>query len=81
MSNARKISASIRKLSSLAQKSNAENKILRELFVERYGIDYSDVDCDFLIDCADYGQGAPMKIKALDKDMLDKGYPVLAGDI
>lgn len=81
MSNAKKLCASIKKLSAMAQKSNDENAVLRELFIERYGVDYSDVDCDLLIDCADYGQGAPMTIKVLDADMLSKGYPVLAGGL
>lgn len=52
-----------------AKHLKAENKV-RKLFFERYGEDFSDVDCDPLIDACS-GQGACYRnLKELDEMVL-----------
>lgn len=49
-----------------AERHKKAEKIVRKLFEERYGFDFSDIDCDPLIDICS-GQGIPFKnIKELD---------------
>lgn len=46
---------------------------LTAAFEERYGLTYSDVDCDALIDVLDYGGGARLTVADCDREMLACG--------
>lgn len=50
---------------------------ISEAFVERYGRTHSDVDCDEIIDCLDYGHGLEMTIAECDRAMTEAGCPPL----
>ncbi len=53
------------------------HKIQSELtaaFEERYGVTYSEVDDDWLIDSFDYG-GTGVTIEEVDQKMAENGYP------
>ncbi|UQS95242.1 hypothetical protein Pam5_26 [Pseudanabaena phage Pam5] len=43
---------------------------LTAAFEERYGLTYSEVDCDALIDVLDYGGGARLTVADCDREML-----------
>lgn len=43
---------------------------LTEAFEQRYGLTYSDVDCDALIDIFEYGGGARVTVADCDREML-----------
>lgn len=73
MSNKIKLQAAINKATRAAQKANQERETVRELFIERYGVDYSDCDCDPIIDCVDYGQSDPVKVDEVDGFMRETG--------
>lgn len=47
---------------------------LTEAFEERYGVTYSEVDADGLIDALDYGGKTPTVDEA-DKEMTERGHP------
>lgn len=51
---------------------------LSEAFIERYGVTYSDADCDDLIEVLDY-QGGEMTLKHADEQMTAAGYPPIKG--
>lgn len=51
---------------------------LTEAFNARYGVTYSDVDCDWLIDAFDYGGSADrITVAECDKYMAECGAPKL----
>ena len=66
----------------LTQTSNAAEKHHRllmevgEMFKERYGVHYSDVDGDLMIDCLDHN-GGTITVEMCDKAMVELGYPKL----
>ena len=64
------------KSASLAARHLEQNKKLSSLFEERYGINYSDANCDSLVECFDYTGSCP-SLKGIDAEMLLCGYPVL----
>lgn len=74
------IIADIRRANNLAYKHKmlAGGKI-SEWFINRYGIHFSDVDADQLIDAIDYGAGwTPNTIAEIDAVMALSGqYPLL----
>lgn len=47
---------------------------LDPLIESRYGVHYSDIDCDAAIDAMDYGV-AGIDLATLDQEMTDCGYP------
>lgn len=49
--------------------------ILTEAFVERYGVTYSDVDADSIIDALDYGNATGVTLEECDDIMTECGYP------
>lgn len=57
-----------------ASKVQAE---LTDAFNERYGLTYSDIDADNLIDSLDYGTGSAVTVEDCDRDMTNAGYPPL----
>ena len=48
---------------------------LSEAFESRYGLTYSDVDADEIIDILDYGAGGKLTIADCDRIMGDLGHP------
>lgn len=59
----------------LAFKKSKMATKLSEAFENRYGINYSDADCDWLIDYLDYGQGVKVTLEIADKHMTEAGHP------
>lgn len=60
-----------------ASAAHSVQRLLTEAFEERYGVTYSDVDCDPIIDCLDYGSGNALTIKDCDRLMAECGvYPL-----
>lgn len=49
--------------------------ILTKAFEERYGVTYSDVDSDWLIEVLDYGNGRTPTLADCDRVMTDAGHP------
>jgi hypothetical protein len=66
------ILAAINKTSQLAEKHKKAENLVRKLFEKRYGSDFSDVDCDPLIDTCG-GQGSPYSSLA-ELDEMVKQY-------
>lgn len=62
----------------LARKHTDNNREIQALFEERYGISYSEIDEDWLIDSLDYGTGALVSLKECDALMTKNGYPPLS---
>lgn len=66
----------------LTQTANAAEKHHRlcqeigEMFVERYGVHYSDVDCDAVIDCLNQN-GGNITVEQCDEYMTQCGHPPL----
>jgi len=66
----------------LTQTANAAEKFTRlqqeigEMFIERYGKHYSDVDCDPIIDCLNQ-IGGDITVEQCDQYMTELGYPPL----
>jgi len=66
----------------LTQTANAAEKFTKlqqevgEMFVERYGVHYSDVDCDAIIDTLNQG-GGEITIAQCDEYMTACGHPPL----
>jgi hypothetical protein len=58
----------------LAAKSQEMQNNLTEAFRERYGVTYSDVDCDFLIEALDYNGGDLLTLEECDLHMKECGY-------
>lgn len=59
----------------LAKKQSDMSAILSKAFEERYGINYSDADEDWLIDALDYGTGAIPDLQTCDRLMTEAGHP------
>lgn len=59
----------------LAEKHTKVNREIHRLFEERYGVSYSEIDEDWLIDSLDYGTGALVSLKQCDDLMRTNGYP------
>lgn len=59
-----------------ARKAKLQQK-LTEAFEERYGVTYSAVDSDELIDVLDY-HGGHINLKLADEAMFRAGYPALS---
>jgi len=75
----RKFTALLRKCSrAAAAHTDISNKI-GEIFEERYGVTYSDVDCDWLIDELDIvgSYSSSVTAKIADYYMEECGYKVL----
>lgn len=61
----------LQKVSAAAEKHKAELNKFSAMFEKRYGADFSDVDCDPIIDVTQ-GQGnPPSTLEALDAVVLD----------
>lgn len=64
-----------------AAKISADNMAmagdLTEAFNERYGVTYSDIDADGIIDILDYGGGTNLTVAQCDAIMGALGYPPL----
>ena len=63
-----------------ARKHSMNIHKISEAFVERYGINYSDADVDWLIDQFDYAGGKRMTVAEIDAMMSEAGFPPLGGD-
>lgn len=61
----------------LAHQTTLIQDELTQAFEERYGVTYSEVDADSLIDALDYGSGGRITLRECDKIMLEHGKPVL----
>lgn len=59
---------------SLAEKQAWAQSKLTEAFQARYGVTYSDVDADEIIDILDYN-GGHITLDECDRIMSEKGYP------
>lgn len=58
----------------IAEKQLAMSHVLTDAFNERYGVTYSDVDADQIIDALDYGVGT-ITLAGCDSIMTEAGYP------
>lgn len=72
--------ALLRKAVSISEKHFAIQQELSDAFQDRYGVTYSDIDCDELIDIFDYG-GGQMDLKTCDEIMNSHGYPAKKGGV
>jgi len=63
----------LRRATRIAEQASEVQAKLTEAFRGRYGITYSDVDCDPLIDILDYGGGTPPTIAQCDQWMANCG--------
>lgn len=70
-------SALLRKATRVAADSAAVQRQLTEAFQERYGVTYSDVDADPIIDALDYGTGRLSSLAECDRIMAEHGAPRL----
>ena len=64
------------KASALAEKKMKIQHDLTNAFIERYGVTYSDVDCDSIIEVLDYA-GGDITLEECDQEMTRCGYPPL----
>lgn len=64
-----------RKVARLSAEFLSEKRRFDDAFEERYGIHYSDIDEDWLIDCFDYGGGGLPTLERMDEMMAENGYP------
>lgn len=60
----------------IAAKAYEVQQELTKAFEDRYGITYSDVDADEIIDVLDY-QGGKITVKQVDAIMAETGNPKL----
>lgn len=61
---------------SVAKRNREMAARMTAAFMERYGVTYSDVDCDTLIDALDYGLGSAPTLADADNAMATVGvYP------
>ena len=68
-----------RKLTQTASAAEKHHRLQTEIgkmFEERYGIHYSDVDCDSVIDCLDVNGGS-ITVEQVDEYMATVGHPKL----
>lgn len=64
--------------SRIAREAADMSGVLTEAFVERYGVEYSEINCDWLIDDLDYGLGnGHLTLKQADDEMTAAGHPPL----
>lgn len=63
----------------LAEEMQGVQQSLTEAFRHRYGVTYSDVDADEIIDVLDY-QGGKLTVEDCDRIMTAAGYPPVAND-
>jgi hypothetical protein len=74
-----KLSAALlRRAARIAEQASKVQADLTEAFRDRYGVTYSDVDCDWLIDVLDYGGGKNLTVAECDRAMENCGAPRLA---
>jgi hypothetical protein len=59
-----------------AEKHNRLQQEVGEMFKERYGVHYSDVDCDSVIDALDIN-GGNITVEQCDEYMTTCGHPPL----
>lgn len=64
----------LQQLANIAEKYNQLSIKVGEMFIERYGVTCSDVDCDEIIDTLDYG-GGDITLEDVDRYMTAAGYP------
>ena len=64
----------LQQLAKIAEKYNQLSIKVGEMFQERYGVTYSDVDCDEIIDILDYNGGS-ITLEEADRYMTAAGYP------
>lgn len=57
-----------------AERKQEYQALLTEAFIERYGVTYSDVDADEIIDVLDY-HGGDIDLDTCDRVMSGLGYP------
>lgn len=62
----------------IARKHMDLSSQITEAFIARYGITFSDIDADELIEAFDYGGGDCFTVHEIDKIMTSKGYPPLS---
>lgn len=66
----------LKRASKLARKQSDMSALLTAAFEHRYGVTYSEADCDWLIDDLDYGQGGGgITLAEADAHMTKAGYP------
>lgn len=65
--------AIVNRIADMRQKISEIQTKFDDWFIKRYGVHYSDVDCDQLIDAIAYGTGrAPYSIAQLDAWMANE---------
>jgi len=68
----------IRRAIRVSEQAHKVQYDLTDAFRARYGVTYSDVDCDFLIDLFDYGGGDVPSLAQCDAAMAACGVKPLA---
>lgn len=64
----------LQKLADITEKRSLLAIDVGDMFIERYGVTCSDVDCDEIIDTLDYG-GGDITLEDVDRYMTAAGYP------
>lgn len=73
----RQFAGLLKRAARLAAEKAAVQQELSEAFRARYGVTYSDVDADWIIDELDYGGGETITVARSDEEMTICGYPPL----
>jgi hypothetical protein len=71
----KKFDKQFKKIAKIAFDFSIQSAKFDEMFTERFGIHYSELGIDQLIDSLNYGSGLNMSLSKLDKLMEDNGYP------
>lgn len=69
----RQFTGLLKRAARIARQASDVSGELSKAFEERYGCTHSDVDCDYLIDAVDYGQGGELSAKIADREMAQCG--------
>lgn len=75
MITAKQFNAACRRTIAASQKNNQQLTQLHEIFQERYGVVYNDLDIDELVDCFEYGAGGYSTMAEIDEIMTRNGHP------
>ena len=74
--NNRDFAGLLRRAQRIAKEASAVQAELTDAFEARYGVTYSEVNEDWIIDSLDYGGGATLTVGTVDKLMAENGHPL-----
>jgi len=78
MAEVKLTTALLRRAARMARQASETQRQLTKAFMGRYGVTYSEVDCDALIDTLDYGQGVVPTLSDCDRYMENSGVKPLS---